>query len=193
MGDAMRSSDSGRELAALGTATGRWRCWQHRCRPGAGKRTTGGGRLRRSLPDGSGPDTPDRAAERARSWHRPSSREERARAAGRAPAGAGREPRGRRPTAPPRPPPTRPRPPQRLRAPDAEADVRVLRQVARHPERPALVARVGAEELDQLAPLRRRAPGTKAVRRLQLPSALGTHAHPASFHEALVTRGVILA
>jgi len=29
--------------------------------------------LRRSLPDGSGPDTPDRAAERARSWHRPSS------------------------------------------------------------------------------------------------------------------------
>jgi len=38
------------------------------------KRTPGGGRLRRRPAGGSGPDTPDRAAEPARSWHQPSSR-----------------------------------------------------------------------------------------------------------------------
>src|SRR6266545_7211980 len=67
------NSPRGASWQLWGTATGRWRCWQHRCQPGAGKRTSGGGRPRRSLPDGRGPDTPDRAAERARSWHRPSS------------------------------------------------------------------------------------------------------------------------
>ena len=56
-----------------GSPTGRRRCWQHRWRPGGGKRTPAGGRLRWHPSGGSGPDTPDRAAERARSWHQPSS------------------------------------------------------------------------------------------------------------------------
>src|SRR5439155_13849400 len=64
-----------------------------------------------------------------------------------------------------------------LCAPDAEADVRLLGQVAGDPERLALVARVGAEELDQLAPLWRRAPGAEAIRLIQLAAALRADAH----------------
>src|SRR5439155_9555911 len=64
-----------------------------------------------------------------------------------------------------------------LSVPDAEADVRILGQVARDAQRLAFVTRVGAKELDQLAPLRRRAPGAKAERRRQLPTALGADAH----------------
>jgi hypothetical protein len=40
---------------------------------------------------------------------------------------------------------------------------------------------VRAKELDELAPLGCSAPGTEAVRRLELPTAVGTDAHPASF------------
>src|SRR6266540_4160565 len=55
-----------------GTSTGRRRCWQHRWRPGSGEWTPSGGRLRRHPVGGSGQDTPDRAAERARSWRQSS-------------------------------------------------------------------------------------------------------------------------
>jgi hypothetical protein len=53
----------------------------------------------------------------------------------------------------------------------------LLGQVAGDPERLALVARVRAEELDQLAPLRRRAPGAEAIRLIQLAAALRADAH----------------
>src|SRR3954451_16617389 len=67
-------------------------------------------------------------------------------------------------------------------APDAEADVRLLRQVARDAERLPPVARVSAEELDELAALGRSAPGTEAVGRLDPSAALATDAHAASSH-----------
>src|SRR3954451_11088705 len=48
--------------------------------------------------------------------------------------------------------------------PHAEADVRVVRQVARDPQRLVGIARMRPEELDELAPLRRGTPRTEAKR-----------------------------
>src|SRR2546427_823887 len=67
-----------------------------------------------------------------------------------------------------------------LRAPDAEADVPLLGQVARDAQRLALVTRVRPEELDQLAPLRRRAPGAEAERRRHVPTTFAADAHAAT-------------
>src|SRR5438132_14049449 len=53
--------------------------------------------------------------------------------------------------------------------PDAEADVRILIEVARDAERLPLVAWVRGEELDELAPQRRSAPGTEAEPSSTLP------------------------
>src|SRR4029078_6924642 len=69
-----------------------------------------------------------------------------------------------------------------FRAPDAEADVRLLGQVTRDAQGLAGVTWVRPNDLAQLAPLRRRAPGAEAVRRLQLPSALTARAHVASWY-----------
>jgi hypothetical protein len=52
--------------------------------------------------------------------------------------------------------------------PDAEANVRVPRQIARDPERLARVTGVRREELDDLASLPRRTPGTEAETLLDL-------------------------
>src|SRR5438552_3198213 len=64
-------------------------------------------------------------------------------------------------------------------APDAEPHLRLLGQVAGDPERLATVGRVRTEELDQLAALRRSAPGAETESRFQLATALGADAHPA--------------
>src|SRR4249919_1578955 len=57
----------------LGGATGeRRRCWTPRCRSPVAKRTPGARPLCGLRPGGSGPDAPDRASGRARSWHQPS-------------------------------------------------------------------------------------------------------------------------
>jgi hypothetical protein len=53
-------------------------------------------------------------------------------------------------------------------APDAEADVRVSRQIARDAERLARVTGMRREELDELASLWRRTPGTEAETLLDL-------------------------
>jgi hypothetical protein len=55
--------------------------------------------------------------------------------------------------------------------------MRLVRQVPGDAQRFALVARMGSEELDELAPLRCSTPGTEAKRRRQLPTALGANAH----------------
>ena len=69
-----------------------------------------------------------------------------------------------------------------VRVPDAEADVRLLRQVARDAQGLAGIAWVRSKELDQLASLRRGAPRAEAVCRLELPSALPANAHVASWY-----------
>jgi len=53
----------------------------------------------------------------------------------------------------------------------------VLREVAGDAKRAAVVARMAPEELDELAPLSRRAPRAEAERSLQLSTAFGAHAH----------------
>ena len=63
--------------------------------------------------------------------------------------------------------------------PDAKPDVRVLVDVSRHAQRFAGIAFVRWEELHQLAPERRGAPGTEAKPLLDAAPALcaGLHAH----------------
>src|SRR5436309_12230549 len=65
----------------------------------------------------------------------------------------------------------RPRPRDAV-VPHAEANLRLVAEVARHPQRAAGTVRVGPEELDELRPLRDAAPGTEAEPRFDvLPAA----------------------
>jgi hypothetical protein len=61
--------------------------------------------------------------------------------------------------------------------PDAEADVRILVEVARHAKSLARVARMRREELDELAPQGRGAPGTEAEPLLDAASAVSAGLH----------------
>lgn len=62
--------------------------------------------------------------------------------------------------------------------PDAEADVRVSRQIARNAERLARVTGMRREELDKLASLWRRTPGTEAETLLDLTCTARASRHP---------------
>jgi hypothetical protein len=76
--------------------------------------------------------------------------------------------------------------------PDAHAHA-LLWQVARHPERAPLVRVRTREELDELAPLRRRTPGAVAVLELDLSTAAPTVRHAPEHRaprEPAVARGL---